>query len=458
MRATNQIQPLLTKAIALTLAISFFAPAIAHAGFPENPCPGFFTRLLPPKTKPNPDLYFALRDAKISDYFPETVMLKPQPQIAVVGAKISDETLMKFEKDFDSLLNQRAATFGFPAEDFRVYLRSKHPQAQPYPVFEPLYLEQAFKAMGVTLEDVQNVYFLEFLNASKKSTVAEVLDRMRIADISRIALTMSKKLGKRGWAVLGGAMVAGPVAGIVNSFFSAPMKPILESSEQASNILFSSVAQMVQHFTGERISDLRAHMSEMKSITDTLDKYDFNDMDREEAKKIMGQLEARYNKVFLRFKSFMPQYQQIGREIVRDWLIMQPLQLANHASTFNSEYTMNEALLSALEEKIAARGTPATAKEKETMDQFRENMESAENRLAVTLASWKLYTFAFAEVSRRPANKDANAMLMGTLTRYQKFMNMDKYRKELSAKIKEAFENLDPSFSDLQKLEKRREE
>ncbi|MGZ6469107.1 MAG: hypothetical protein ACXWQJ_17535, partial [Bdellovibrionota bacterium] len=134
------------------------------------------------------------------------------------------------------------------------------------------------------------------------------------------------------------------------------------------------------------------------------------------------------------------------------------LMMANHASTFSMEYTMNKSLLSALDDKIEARKTPASAAEKLQMEEFRDNMENAENRLAVTLASWKLLTFAFAEVARDPQAAEANSILMNTLGRYEKFMNMDKYRKEMSNKVKEAFHNFDPSFTGIENLEKRRED
>ena len=42
------------------------------------------------------------------------------------------------------------------------------------------------------------------------------------------------------------------------------------------------------------------------------------------------------------------------------------------------------------------------------------------------------------------------------LQHYEKFMNMDKYREELSGKIRDAFGQFDPSFQDLDKLQHRR--
>jgi hypothetical protein len=274
-----------------------------------------------------------------------------------------------------------------------------------------------------------------------------------VKELARLGVSAVKRIGNKGWAIITGAMVAGPVAGVMNSFLSAPLKPILESSEQASNILFPGIAQAVQKFAAERISGLKEQVTELAATTEALDQYNFQGMDPAEAKKIMNGFEERYYNIFLRMNGFMPPYKRAGRDLVRDWVIMQPLQLANNASTFNMEYTMNQSLLMAMEEKIKARGAAATAEEKSLMEQYKRNMATAENRLAVTLASWKLYTFAFAEVARGPQMKEAHALLTDTLTRYQNFMNMDVYRKELSSKVKEAFKNFDPTFTGIEKLE-----
>lgn len=458
MRAINKFQLGWVGIVGL-LALAFLPGAFAAEEKPAN-CPSFFARIFPARPKLDAAKYLELRRKLVADYFPERGEIEISPGIKTEGTIISQKAEEAFRRDFDQLVEQTSLVWHFKADKFREYLKSMHRRAEPYPELNPHELESVYKNQNIDLEELVNSLAIKYHLHTRPTALGEMLDKMRMDDVLRFAKKRVLVFGEKTKGVIKTGLIAGPIATIFVSGLSAPIKPITEGFEQVSNIVFSGIAKVIQQFTNDHVAELKKHLSEMKATSEEIDKYDFNGMDRDEAKKIMDQLEHRYNVAFLRFKGFMPGYQGYGREIVRDWLIMQPLQLANHASTFNTEYALHKSLLERMEKEISSRGpdAKATTEEKEQMEQFREAMEGAENRLAVTLASWKLYTFAFAEVSRSPQNKDANATLMNTLTRYQKFMNMDKYRKEFSAKIKEAFENLDPSFQDLKKLEKRRED
>jgi hypothetical protein len=449
--SSNRLQ-FFRKALVLALVFSQLAPASAFAIgdlFP-NPCPGLFKKILPKRVAKNPDQYLDLSKKPIADFFPESEIVHPLPGTEMLGAKVTPESLRKFHEEFDTLLDQRAKIFDFPAKSYRKLLKAKY--GQPYPEIDPVLIEGAFKAKGLNLEDVQNIYFVKV--APKSKQLSDYLKFLSIKKVAALGVTVVIGVGSFMGSALKGAVVAGPVAGVVNAFLSAPLKPVLESSEQSSNIIFAGPAQAIQKFAAEKIGQLKESVSELANTTEALDQYNFEGMDHKEAKKIMDGFEERYYKIFLRVSGFMPPYKRSGRDVIRDWLISQPLMMANHASTFSMEYTMNKSLLSALEDKIKARGTPATSEEQLQLEEHRENMENAENRLAVTLASWKLLTFAFAEVARDPQAAEANGVLMNTLGRYEKFMNMDKYRKELSTKVKEAFHNFDPSFTGLDQLQR----
>jgi hypothetical protein len=391
-----------------------------------------------------------LRARAMAEYFPETEKILSHPGSELLVAKITDANTAAFRTDFDRLLDQRAAIFKLPARAFRQWLKTKNKHALPYPELDPLYLEQVFKPGKGTLEDLQNAYFLAFAQETKKGNLAEFWQRLHPKELGRLSLTLAKGTAKGTGNIIKGALVAGPVAGVFVAFFSAPLRPVQESSEQVSNILFADVAQSIQTFMGKQVHRLAAPIAELKTVTHALDVYNFEGMDRNEAKKIMDGFEERYYKIFLRIGGLMPNYKRSGRDNIRDWAILQPMQLASNASTFNMEFTMNQALLAGLKEKIGERAPSAA--EKEQLAQYEENMNTAENRLAVALASWKLYRFMFAEVSREPQTRDASTVLTNTLERYEKYMNMDKYRKELSGKIREAFHNFDPTFNGLEKI------
>ena len=438
----------------LVIAAILLASSLAHAD--ESKCIAYFKSFLPRAVKADPETYAGLRDKEISKYFPETEVVHPQPGTEVVGAKLTVEAKQSFFEDFDRLLDQRAAIFHMPAKEFREWLTAKF--GAPYPSLDPLHLEQVFKAKGATIEDFQNAYFMAFAQekAGKKNLI-DYLKMLHPKEIGRFSLTLTRGISVGTFNILKGALVAGPVAGVVVAFLSAPLKPVQESSEQISNIVFTDVAQTIQSFMSSQVKKLAAPVTEIKETTHALDLYDFDKIDRKEAKKIMDQFEDRYYKIFLRLSGQMPSFKRAGRDVVRDWAIMQPVYLAMSASTFSMEYTMNQSLIVNLKEKIEQRGKPATEEEKLLLEQYAENMETAENRLAVTLASWKLLRFMFAEVAREPMGGDPTAVLTNTWQRYEKYMNMAKYKKELSVKIHEAFKNFDPSFGDLDKLEKQPE-
>lgn len=448
MRLGSKIRPGLWSAVALLFMLAL--PAAAE----EATCPAWYARFLPKYASIEPDFYVELRKQPISGYFPESEVVTPSPGVELLGAKIRDYSLKSFRNDFDALIEQRALIYKEPAKKFRAWLKKKSPTGEPYPDLNPVYLEQSYKAANLTLEDVHNIHFLAFAKETEPKHLEKFLSKLSIGSIGSLGLTITKKVGLFTAGALTAAVAAGPIAGLLNSLLSTPLEPMLKSAEQISSILFAGIAQSIQKFTSNQVASLKEGMSELANTTEALDQYNFEGMDHDEAKKIMNQFEERYYKIFLRVNGFMPSYKRAGRDITRDWLINQPLTFANHASTFETEFTLNRALLSALEEKIKARGTAASEDEQKLIEQFKTNMENAENRLAVTLASWKLFTFTYAEGSREdPHAKEANSVMMNTLGRYQKFMNLNKYRKELSGKIREAFHNFDPSFMGLERLQ-----
>lgn len=443
---------------AFFLALLCTPEAVSHAADSKDACPSFYGRVVNylSRPAPNPNDYLGLRETSVSSYFPETETIEIAPKVMVVGAKLDDEAVKTFYGDWDRLLDVRAKIFGLPAEKFRDWLKTKSKTGVPYPDLDPLYLEQGFKAAGATLEDMQNALFLAFAKEKHGPDVGGFLKTLHLKEVARLSFSFTKLIGSKTKAIVAGALIAGPAAAIVNNLLSAPMKPVLESSEQFSNLVFPDVAQYIQSVVSGQMKKMQSELADLEATTKEFDQYNLSNMSREEAKRIMDQFEQRYYKIFLRMHGHMPGYKRQGRDVVRDWLVLQPLQLATATTTFENQYTMNKSLYDALNEKIKARGTPPTAEEKNQMRIHLEAMETAENRLAVALASWKIYSMMFAEVARE--SKDANAILMGTLKRYESFMNMDKYRQELSGKIKEAFFNFDPSFKGLDALEQRESE
>ncbi|MGZ3695461.1 MAG: hypothetical protein ACXWQO_15210, partial [Bdellovibrionota bacterium] len=322
MKLTMKPSRALQQLLVIALLLGQLAPAseAAMADFFPNPCPGLFKKILPKRVVRNPDLFQQLSKKPISAFFPESELVHPLPGVEMLGAKISPETLKKFHEEFDALLDQRAKLFDFPARTFRKLLKKKY--GQPYPDIDPVYIE-GFKANSKTLEDVQNAYFLDVAPKSKQLT--DYLKFLSIKGIGALGVTVVIGVGGFIASSLKGAVVAGPVAGVINSFLSAPLKPVLESAEQSSNIIFAGPAQAIQKFAAAKIGELKQSVSELATTTEALDQYNFEGMDPKEAKKIMDGFEERYYKIFLRVSGFMPPYKRSGRDVMRELLIGHPV-------------------------------------------------------------------------------------------------------------------------------------
>ncbi|WP_273878659.1 hypothetical protein, partial [Serratia liquefaciens] len=73
-----------------------------------------------------------------------------------------------------------------------------------------------------------------------------------------------------------------------------------------------------------------------------LDDTNFNGMNRDDAKKMMEGFDQRYAEIFMRMNKYMPPYMRGGRDAIRDWTLLQPVQIASEASTFSTQYTLNQ--------------------------------------------------------------------------------------------------------------------
>jgi hypothetical protein len=432
----------------------------------ENPDPAGGTGLTP-KTfleraterfhstavKVDPESYKQLRDTAIASYFPDTAQVEVQPMYKQTGAKLTDAAVKKFQRDFDALLDQRSASFGLQGADFRKWLIAKN--GVPYPKLDAVTVENVFKKQGATLEDLQSALYLSY-GTEMKEKGYDVMKLLHVSEMGRLSLLLGKKTVGFFAGALTTAVSVGPVTNIVNSLVSAPMQPITESAGQLSNVMFANVTTAISKSLSKNMKKITTSMAALSSTTATLDETKFDGLDRDQAKKLMDGFDTRYSEIFMRMNAYMPPYKRSGRDVMRDWMIMQPMQLASQASTFNTEFTMNQALLVAIQDRT--KDHAPSEQEKQLMQQYKDNMEEAENRLAAALATWRIYTFTYAEASRDPAQADTNAKMFNTLQHYEKFMNMDKYREDLSGKIKEAFGAFDPSFKELPTLEHHRVE
>ncbi|MGZ3702603.1 MAG: hypothetical protein ACXWSD_12505, partial [Bdellovibrionota bacterium] len=402
--------------------------------------------------KPDPDTYKRLRDAKIASYFPDTTQVQVQPGFKTTGANLTDAAVKKFQGDFDALLDQRGAGLS-DYSGFRKWLIEKN--GIPYPKLDAVTVESALKKQGATMDDIQSGLLLTYA-AEMKSQGVNVLEYLHAGEIAHLGGLVAKKTGLFIFGALTTAVTVGPFTNVVNNILSAPMEPITESAGQLSNVLFANVTNSISKSLAKNMKKVTSSMAQLSSTTAQLDETKFDGLDRDDAKKLMDGFDTRYNEIFMRMGAYMPPYKRSGRDLINSWMINQPMQLASQASTFNTEYTMNQSFLVAMQEKTKDRAP--TAEEKQMMQQYKDNMEESENRLAMALASWRMFTFIYAEAARDPMQADTNAKMFNTLQHYEKFMDMDKYRADLTDKVKEAFGQFDPSFKDLDKLEHRRQD
>ena len=443
----------------------------------SSKCPGFFARvlesMLPAEATPNLALQKQLSKKLIFDYFPETELVLRDPRDPLQGKMFTEDSLEQFRRDFDTLLNQRAALSEFPAEQYRTWLKTVN-NGKPYPPLTPELVQQILGPENATLLDLQDSYNNIRVSAKFKSKYSTVVRNLRA---KQVAKGVAKKTAGLSLAILAfmagtlkGSIIAGPIAGIMNSFVSAPLKPVQESMEQISNSLFSGLARSIQgymkgtvtdlqNYLAERpdaeknIANLKKNLKEAKEAVRTLDKMDFEGMDRNKVKEIMDGFEERYFKIFQTMSALMPPYMRAGRDLLFDWGAMKPLLISQATSTFETEYMNAEYFKNGLNESIKARGKPASPDELLMLNSYQHTMDVAEDRLAFSLATWRLFSIMYAEIDRGPDNQDFSA----AFSRYKKFMNMDKYKKELSTKIKEVFKNFDPTFNQLENLEQEKQ-
>jgi hypothetical protein len=418
-------------------------------------CPSFFDRLshrlVVRRTKPDPDAYEKLRQQAMGEYFPGTKEIEVQTSVKAVGADLNEAAVNKFHSDFDSLLDQRASLFNLNADGFRIWLKQKF--GSSYPTLDPFTVENVYKKQNMSLEDLQSSFYMAYAVESKRQGI-DVLKTVHAKDLARLGVKISLGVAAFILGSLKTAVVFGTVSNVMNSLLSAPMAPVQESAAQLSNVMLANVAKEIQQTLSHHMKDLSQQVAAVSATTNALDDTNFDGLSRPEAKKLMTDFDNRYFEIFNRMSAYKTATQRAGRDIVRDWTLLQPLQIVTSTATFENSYTLNKSLMEALEEKIGDHDP--TPEQKTQLLEFKQNMDTAEDRLAGALATWRLYTFIYAEVSRDPQVKEANDVMFNTLGRYEDSMDMNKYRKDLSDRVKIAFHNFDPSFTGLDKLEYRK--
>src|SRR5206468_1244327 len=136
---------------------------------------------------------------------------------------------------------------------------------------------------------------------------------------------------------------------VVNNILSAPMQPVVESAAQLSNVMFSNMTAAISKSLTKNMKKLTTSMAQLSSTTSAFDETKFDGLSRDQAKELMEGFDSRYNEIFMRMSAYMPPYKRSGRDVMCDWTILQPMQLASNASTFNMEYTMNQSLYLSLQ-------------------------------------------------------------------------------------------------------------
>jgi hypothetical protein len=392
----------------------------------------------------------------------------------------------KYVNDFQALLEQRVRSGQLSEEDakqFGEWLQTTWKFKNTYPELDPSYLEIA-KRDGLSLKDFQDLWLSKYkVWGSLPSELKRQLVKLSPSEVMRglmqivksapgaikhaprwILVTASSAIG--GFGV---NAIKGPIMGLGNALTSSPMQPLTDGLTTLSGLIFGEklpVTKDVQNMMAWTLKKAKGDgqtkkkAEETAQTLDSVDKYDFSSMPRDEVKRLMDGLEKNYNAIFVTTTNNMPAYTRGGRDVIKDWLINQPRMMASDASTFEQQYSTNKQFLYNLNDKIKSRGTPATDEEKQLMQQAQDDMNTAEDRLAVTVADWRLFMLSFNEVARQdpkiasdPTFKSKQDEMTGFWERYEKRMDMDKYRREMSTKIRDALRDFDPSLPGLENIE-----
>jgi hypothetical protein len=412
--------------------------------------------------KTNLDIYRTIRLLKISDIFNKIDSVElPNGGIGET-AHIDSEYETRFRKIFDQYLDYLRHYEKYDVTRFRKWLQKT--EGGPYPQLNPEKIRYFY--YDSTFEQFFNEYHLRFLAEKKNETYQSNVQKpaFRSAlDYTILKIRNSTRIVFTTIFVFGLAM---PMSQVI---LKPMLDPVIQVTEQISRSWQQNFIQFEMQELGQfqrwmntvSISPVTtADAAEVNHVASELRSTNFSGMSPEAALKTWEAFDARFSVIFQRRNKTLPPNQQAGRDILKGYLLDIPLSHAGYLSTFRVHYMLAENSLSTLEQNIKARGTPATQEEKEKIRLYKEDMASAEARIAATIASFKINRFMFSEVGRdlTPEEKEKIAnldnLMAASLNDFAHFMHFDTFTNELADQIQKAMLAIDPTLPNVPALSK----
>lgn len=432
----------------------------SYASLRDRPLAEYFSEAEKDKTRsetevaPSPSALLGPNGRPLTD---EMRVGTPTTRLPVVSSEafLSQQLLLDpssvetFLRDFSQLTEARRRLQGLSRYSaFLKWWKENQSQYLTRPVIE------AFLQNGATMGQFLDHLHLRYLASELANRRANPVYRvsraiLRHPALSALAVPIVFVTGKL-LSFLWQLTVLGPGVQMVNSYTEPIVQPLTFGAKQQGAVHFQTPAQMLQELLSGR-QELAAFKEELEVTTRKL-----NAMSPEEAKEHWHELELEYFRVFQKYQQVLPAHLRDGRFLYRDFVISTPVFLASALSTFDVQYWMHRDSLDRVNREIASRQASGGLVSEELLQRKKaheDQITATEDRIASTLAGWKLYEFMFPEFSRNNSNSTHRASMHQAYETFKKEMHFEIYQKHFGHKMQQVLEELDLQLALQAKIE-----
>lgn len=315
-------------------------------------------------------------------------------------------------------------------------------------------LLQRLRDANGTLADLFGALRTEFFFNSHRDYrwYEQIAKTLKENPILRGAMYAPIQAGKFVFRMATVAMAAGPLADVFRGLFENPSTPLVQRSQQLSPVLFGWLTSMINSRTEENID-----LSPAALITDSLNRYEFDNLTPEQVHEVMQTFDDYYFQVFMRIRSSNRSFEREARHIIEDKIFETPLRIHKSINDFHNGWLLNKNAYDLLMQQIKNESRQPTLQEQDQLARYQVWMENAEKGIGMALAYWKLNALMYSEFNRT-SDKGEHTALQDAMHRYLTFMNVDWYIEEFSEHMLAALLVWDPDAKHLDKLSKPVEE
>ena len=244
--------------------------------------------------------------------------------------------------------------------------------------------------------------------------------------------------------VLTGAITAGPIARLVNSFFDSTVTPIAQTVGQQGTVILEPITRKIAAslISSGDLNAAKGARDKMAALTEEMSTFDFK-MAPDQAEKKWEEYQRLFFEYFQVMQKALPAHLRDGRSLLREYRSLSPLDWATKLVTFNTNYEVHKGFYEMAKAKVdsaKAEGRQPTADELGELERHKEFMAAALDQIAGTLAAERMVTFLYSEYYKDSQIRSKSAQIL------RKSMHFELYYKHFHKQAQDILTQMDSAI------------